>query len=331
MRVRGFLFDRHLLSSYPTPIPAICVGNVAVGGTGKTPHAAYLLRMLSEHYKVAYLSRGYKRLTRGFLLAGDNTTALDIGDEAMLIHSRFPDIPVAVDKDRLRGIRKLKEAFPQLQVVVLDDAMQYRRLTGTLNILLTQADNLYCNDHYLPLGRLRDDPRQARRADVVIVTKCPNDISEQQKQEIQHALCLRPQQELYFSQIRYMPLRPLFGTDDAIDLATVNNDSHHVTLVTAIAQPQYLYEQLLSDYPNLKFVGYADHHYFTADELNRLSESELVITTEKDATRLRLLQDELEPELRKRLFVVPIEVTISNNNKLNLKILNYVTDNSTDS
>ena len=199
--IRNGLYNSHFIHTTEAPLPAICVGNLAVGGTGKTPMVEYLIRLLSPHYKIAVLSRGYKRATRGFVLADENATAASIGDEPLQLHRKFPDIVVAVCADRVMGIKRLRQAFPDLQLVILDDAFQHRRIRCGLNILLTAADRLYVDDHYLPYGRLRDAKSQSLRADIIVVTKCPEGLQPIDKRLIDTRLHLPSYQSLFFSNI----------------------------------------------------------------------------------------------------------------------------------
>lgn len=230
--IRNLLYDDHILHSTKVAIPTIGVGNLAVGGTGKTPMTEYLVSLLSKRYKVAVLSRGYGRTTKGFRLANAQDTAYTIGDEPMQIYTHFPNIPVAVCADRVKGVKRLQHLFPDLQCVILDDAYQHRPLRCGCYILLTPYDRLYVHDHMLPWGKLRDVPSQSIRANVVVVTKCPEKMLPIDRRVVANALQLPSYQQLVFSRIVYRPL-VLPGTP---------------LLLTGIANPQpiltYLREQI---------------------------------------------------------------------------------------
>ena len=222
--LRNLLYDDHILRSTKVSIPTICVGNLAVGGTGKTPMAEYLITLLSANYKVALLSRGYGRKTRGFRLANEHDTAQTIGDEPMQIHCRFPNLPVAVCADRVKGVKTLQHLFPDLQCIILDDAYQHRSLHCGFYILLTPYDCLYTNDHLLPWGRLRDLPNQSHRANVIVVTKCPTNMKPIDRRIVSNSLHLASYQHLFYSSIQYTSL----------SISTVP------LVVTGIANPQPL-------------------------------------------------------------------------------------------
>lgn len=294
LRIRHWLYDEHLLPSFSVSIPTICVGNLAVGGTGKTPHVEYIVRLLSPKYKVAVLSRGYGRLTRGFMLADENSTATTIGDEPMQIHCHFPEITVAVCEDRVRGVRRLEKLIPDLDVVILDDAFQHRRIRAGLKVLLTEYNHLYVNDHLLPVGRLRDLPSRSIKADIVAVTKCPADMKPIDCRVVSNQLKLAAFQHLVFSHIEYDDL-PLPGTP---------------LVVTGIASAEMMLDYVRSLAPNAGHIAYGDHHVFTADDVQHIvAESaryDYVLTTEKDYARM--LQTELPNLLSSRLATLPIRM-----------------------
>lgn len=312
--IRNALYDSHLLHTTDAPLPAICVGNLAVGGTGKTPMVEYLVRLLSPRYKVAVLSRGYKRVTHGFVLADHNATAATIGDEPMQLHRKFPEVTVAVCGERLVGMKRLKQAFPDLQVVILDDAFQHRHIRCGLNILLTPADSLYVDDSFLPHGRLRDAKRQSHRADIVVVTKCPKGIKPIEKRLIDTRLNLPTYQSLYFSSIVYPPIEA----------------KGRAMLLTAIARPEYLEEQLKTVYPELATLAYPDHHILTTGELRFVEQKakyyDTVYTTEKDLVRLE--QAPLSDALREKLTPIAIETEIAEHETFDRQILTYVHENA---
>ncbi|MCQ2348761.1 MAG: tetraacyldisaccharide 4'-kinase [Paludibacteraceae bacterium] len=311
--VRNSLYKTKILHSRHVSVPTICVGNLAVGGTGKTPFVEYLIRLLQKDYKVAVLSRGYKRKTHGFVLADADATALTIGDEPMQIHAKFPNVPVAVCKDRVHGIHRLQTLHPEIQVVILDDAYQYRRLRCGFYILLTAFDKLYIDDHYLPMGRLRDSRQECLRASAVVVTKCPDTMKPIDQRIVDTKLHLPTFQQLCFSRIVYPPLP----------------DSKRVLLVTGIAHPEYLLRHVQTACPNVQHIAYNDHHAFTERDVQQIAaraeEVDIVLTTEKDYMRLMTMQ--LPDDLSAKLQPIPISMEIIGDNNLERQLRQYINEN----
>ena len=293
--MRNMLYDGHLYYTYTPSVSTICVGNIAVGGTGKTPFVEYIVSLLHRKgVKVAVLSRGYGRKTSGFILATSAATTDTIGDEPKQISAKFPDVPLAVCEDRVKGIKRLTKLYPDTEVIVLDDAFQHRRVKCGYNILLTQADRLYPDDHLLPYGRLREHKHAAIRADVVCVTKCTDDIKPVEKRVIANKLTLLPCQDLYFSWQIYH-----------------NLPQSRCYLITGIAQPQYIIDKL-GDKVIDKLI-FNDHHRFRKKDF-RLMEKTFsgdypICTTEKDYYRL-LDSPYMTENIRNRLHVVSIEVDL---------------------
>jgi len=317
--VRHFLYDKHILRSHTVDVPTICVGNIAVGGTGKTPMVEYLVRLLLKHgYHPAILSRGYKRSTCGFLLADSTATARTIGDEAMQLHQVFPDVPVAVCENRVRGIHQLQRQLPQLDVVVLDDAMQHRSLRCGLTILLTPYDHLYIDDHMLPYGTLRDLPSRALKADAVVVTKCPDTIQPIDMRVIDNRLHLPTFQQLHFAGIRYASLK----------------DKGHPLVLTGIARPEYMLTYVQRQYPQAELLAFPDHHSYTAKDVKEIvakaKHYDFVLTTEKDMQRLSATS--LEQALQaqgKSLVTLPIQTYfLTPSEQFDRQILTYVHENT---
>ena len=316
--VRHMLYNNHLLSSSSVNIPTICVGNIAVGGTGKTPMCAYIVQLLKTHgFHPAILSRGYKRRTKGFVLADGNATAETIGDEAMQMHCTFPDIPVAVCENRVKGIRMLQRMVKETDVVVLDDAMQHRSIRCGFTVLLTAYDNLYIDDHMLPWGRLRDLPSRALKADAVVVTKCPDNIMPIDMRAVDNRLHLPPFQQLHFTGTEYAPV--------TIPGAPL--------ILCGIAEPHYMEEYVQQLYPQAQLMAFADHHHYNAKDvekiLYRARHFDCVLTTEKDMQRLR--HTDLETRLReagKQLIALPIAVKFyTPQEAFDRQILLYVNEN----
>lgn len=300
VRVHNLLYDWNIRQAQTVSVPTICVGNLTVGGTGKTPHIEWLIRRLSPMYRVAVVSRGYKRKTRGFVLASDSSTVADIGDECMQLHRKFPTLPIAVSEDRVEGIRRLVEICPKVQLVLLDDAFQHRRLQCDCNLLLTTADRLYATDHLLPWGHLRDNRCQSRRAHAIIVTKCPKTMTALDRRNVSRTLHLLPYQHLSFSETRYVAL-----PDSVRNLP----DNASVLLVTGIARPDYLLQHLQQRFTNIRMMAFADHHAFSPGDLMTIEKAaaavDVVLTTEKDAARMEGIP--LSDELKCKLHPIGIE------------------------
>ncbi|MBW8243749.1 tetraacyldisaccharide 4'-kinase [Muricauda oceani] len=286
--VRNFLFDVGIFSSKSYKTPTICVGNLSVGGTGKTPMTEYLLRIL-EHRKTAVLSRGYKRRSEGFYLADVESTVLELGDEPYQIHKKFPDVAVAVDADRRNGIERL-EAMVRPEVIVLDDAFQHRKVKPTYAILLTTYQNLYADDWYLPTGNLRDAKKEAKRADVIIVTKCPESLDEIEKHKVVDKLGPKAHQNVLFASLKYQDF-VTDGEDDNISLSNLKDKE--LALVTGIASPKPLVQYLEGAGIGFKHFEFGDHHHFTDRDIEQFKGFELILTTEKDFVRLKGRVDKL--------------------------------------
>lgn len=313
--VRNVLYDDRVLPSHKVDIPTIAIGNLAVGGTGKTPMTEYLIRLLSPTYKVAVLSRGYGRKTSGFRIANAQDTAKTIGDEPMLIHTHYPNIPVAVCADRVQGVKQLQQQIPDLQCVILDDAYQHRKLRAGFYILLTSYDNLYVNDHMLPRGTLRDLPAESARANAVVVTKCPKTMQPIDRRIVSNSLRLASYQHLYYSSIGYAPLCI----------------SSTPLLVAGIANPAPLLHHLQQQYPDTELLAFADHRNFTKADikliLNRAEQYKHVVTTEKDYMRMQ--QTPLVNALGKKLHVLPIQTDLGiDQDAFDRQILLYVSESN---
>jgi tetraacyldisaccharide 4'-kinase len=337
--IRNFCFDVGLLKSQAFDVPVIAVGNITVGGTGKTPHVEYLVKMLREKFHVAVLSRGYKRKTSGYLLATNNSTMNDIGDEPMQMKSKFPDISVAVDKKRVRGIQRLTDDDEQLDVVLLDDAFQHRYVKPGINILLVDYHRLIIYDKLLPAGRLRESMKGKNRADIVIVTKCPKSLKPMEFRLITKTMNLYPYQHLFFTTLHYADLRPIFA--QASNIALNDLKGRHVLLLTGIASPRQMQEDLAPYASNITPLTFADHHDFSQRDVQRINdafaqmtaEGKLIVTTEKDATRLQLAEG-LSDEVRRHLYALPVDIQFIQEEqaqRFNDIITGYVQKNSRNS
>lgn len=299
---RNWLYDSGVLKSRTFSLPVICVGNLSVGGTGKTPMIEYLLHFLVPHYRVATLSRGYGRRTSGFKLLSREDQAEAVGDEPLQFKNKFPQAIVAVDEKRHRGIDTLiSEKAPE--VVLLDDAFQHRQVKAGLNILLTVHKNLYNADVILPSGNLREPAVGARRADIIVVTKCPESLSLEERHSIRGKLKLRSYQHLFFSYIGYGD--HLISKDKSVDVASLKGI--RFTLVTGIADTAPLLQFLNRIHSDFKHLKFPDHHNFKEEDLKKISAADFIVTTEKDYMRLK---DSL---VHRHLFYVPIQTRFLQN------------------
>jgi tetraacyldisaccharide 4'-kinase len=335
VRLRNQLFDWGILPSEEFTVPVISVGNLGVGGMGKTPHVEYLVRLLKDKYKVAVLSRGYKRQTKGYLLANEESTYLTIGDEPFQMKRKFPDILVAVDSDRRRGIRNLM-ALPEREkpdVILLDDAFQHRYVTPSLSIVLTDYHRLFYRDKTLPVGRLREPSVGIRRADVVIVTKCVAGLKPIDYRIMSDKMKLLSHQEIYFTHITYGELIPLFPVEAASHKRSHIKENDNVLALTGIATPERFMEEVKKYTDKVVSMIYPDHHDFTSLDIQLIDEAfnqiqsadKYILTTEKDAARL--LNNPATPEEWKdRLYYLPITIDFCTGNHLpfdNL-VLNHI-------
>lgn len=305
--IRNKLFDKNYLKSAEFNFPLICVGNLTVGGTGKSPIVEYLIELLSPNLKIATLSRGYKRKTIGYVLANKQTTALEIGDEPMQFHLKFPGIAVASCEERMVGIPHLLQDVPKLQAIILDDAFQHRSIKAGMNIVLTDCNNLYSNDFFLPTGDLRDQWASAKRAQIIIVTKCPYNLSLELKQKIIFDLQIEPYQQIFFTTIEYGTPYHIFNHGDEWILTPRDE----VLLVCGIANPKPLKEYLHEKTNTYYQQDYSDHHIFSIDDLNEIRDKfekikandKMILTTEKDAVRLIKFTEQLSSL---PMYILPI-------------------------
>ncbi len=340
---RNTLFEMGVLKSRSFSTPVISVGNITVGGTGKTPHVEYLIRLLKDKMNVAVLSRGYKRKSHGFILADKDTPMSRIGDEPYQIKQKFPDVTVAVDAKRTRGIEKLtsEPTEKKIDVILLDDAFQHRYVKPGINILLVDYHRLVIYDKLLPAGRLREPVRSKDRADIVIITKCPRDLKPMEFRVITKAMKLYPYQQLYFSTHEYDAPKPVFpelaeailqnGEDKLESLSGKN-----ILLLTGIASPKQMIHDLTPKVAALTPLSFDDHHQFKKKDILRINEAfsalpspKLIITTEKDATRLTQVEG-LSDDVKKNMYVLPIHIVMMQDQEANFNknIFNYVYKNS---
>ena len=314
--IRNFLYDKGILKSYSFQLPIIAVGNLSVGGTGKTPQIEYLIRLLSPKYKVATLSRGYKRQSKGFILADATSNAEIIGDEPFQFYTKFKNIQVAVDADRKNGIEQLLSQTEKPEIILLDDAFQHRKVTAGFYILLTSYGDLYSDDFMLPTGNLRESRSGAKRANVVIVTKCPANLSLDEQEKLKTKLQLDSNQELYFSYIAYDD--SVYSKVKTMKVSEVKNVDK--LLLAGIAKPNPFFAYLQAE--NDEKLVFPDHHHFTESDIDTIknkSQNKIIITTEKDFVRLK---GKLSKE---QLFYLPIKSSfISDSDNFDKTITNYV-------
>ena len=308
--IRNVLYDKGLFKSQSFAIPVIAVGNLSVGGTGKTPQIEYLIRLLKD-YKIATLSRGYKRESEGFILANENATAKTVGDEPFQFYSKFPEVLVAVDANRRNGITELLKHKPD--VILLDDAFQHRKVKAGFYILLTTYNDLFCEDYILPFGNLREPAMGKKRANLIIVTKCPKDLSELAQEKIKKKL--KVSIPVYFSTIVYDDY--VYSENEKIKISELNEEK---VLVAGIAKPDLFFDFLGN--PKDERLVFPDHHDFTTDDIAKIlatAKDKKIITTEKDYVRLKGKLPVTQ------LYYLPIQSKlIHNETNFNTKILDYV-------
>ena len=317
--IRNYLFDKGILKSTSFDIPVIAVGNLSVGGTGKTPQIEYLIRLLSDKYKIATLSRGYKRKSEGFVLASAESNAEILGDEPFQFYQKFLGIQVAVDANRTNGIIQLLSQNEKPQIILLDDAYQHRKVKAGFYILLSSYDDLYADDFMLPTGNLRESRSGANRAKIVIVTKCPKDLSDKEQEEIRLKLKLTCSQQIYFTFIDYDDF--IYGENQKIAVNEIKSESK--LLLAGIAKPTPFFDYLKNE--NDECLTFPDHHNFSETDLDSIqnkAENKKIITTEKDYVRLK------DSKLVSQLYYLPIKSTfIKHQQNFDATILDYVKEN----
>ena len=309
--IRNFLYRRGFLKGVVFNLPVISVGNLSVGGAGKTPHIEYLIRLLKDYLNIGTLSRGYKRKTKGFLRVQSNMTAEQVGDEPLQFKRKYPDISVSVAESRTFAIPTIVQQEPDMQVILLDDAFQHRSVKPGLNILLTEFSHPFTRDYLLPSGRLREWRSAYERADVIIVSKCPQEISEADKERMIKEIKPFPHQQIYFSYYGYFPPYYIYNPRYRAQL----EPDLDIVLICAIARTDYLVEYLQQHVSSVTILEYEDHHYFSNRDVEQLkrsfdnleSKKKMILTTEKDAMRLDLhrkfLLDNKLP-----IFAIPVQV-----------------------
>lgn len=333
MWVRNRLYDSGTLTAVSFDIPMIAVGNLSVGGTGKTPHVEYLIRLLKDRFSVATLSRGYNRKTRGFFLANEDSTAAQLGDEPMQFHQKFPEISVCVGEERMLAVPELLRERQDTQVILLDDAFQHRSIKPGRNILVTEYNRPFTRDHVVPFGRLREDRKGYERADIIIVSKCPANMQASEKQALEREIAPLPHQQLFFTSLQYGQLYDMLS---GAPVAPTPEAS--VLVVCGIARPAPLVQHLKEQYKEVFLLPFPDHYYYSNSDLEKIERElkdlpgteKLVVTTEKDAVRLHLLQARLE-QMGLHMAVIPVEISFlfGEGNSFNNYIFDYIEGAST--
>ena len=322
--VRNWMFNHGLLAQQEYDIPVVSVGNIAMGGTGKTPHTEYIVDALRSRFKMAVLSRGYKRHSKGFVLADKHSTVDDLGDEPLQMYRKFGrNVTVAVCESRVEGIDSLLENDPKINMVVLDDAFQHRYVKPMVSIVLTDYNRPVYTDSLLPFGKLREPMSAINRADIVIVTKCPSDIRPMDTRLVKQHLNLYPYQKLFFSTLEYKQPVALFPdkAKPCPDLGTLRPDDMVLSL-TGIENPRPFVKYLRRYKAKVKIKRFADHHHFTANDLEAVSakfegmtaKRKIILTTEKDAMRL-MSHPDFPEHLKPYIYYIPVKVKIIENDR----------------
>ncbi len=330
--IRNLLYEKGILSSTRFDFSVISVGNITVGGTGKTPHVEFLIELLQSQFKVAVVSRGYKRRTKGFLLADENSNSQTIGDEPFQIFRKFKNVTVAVDEKRVHGIQQLKLSQPDIDVVLLDDAFQHRAVNPGLKILLTDYPRLYIYDSLLPGGLLRESKSGSKRADIIVVTKCPQGLGNAEIGALTNKLKIQPHQSLYLSTVVYNTIKQVF---DIVDNQSKITDIKGLTilLLTGIVSNQPIVQYLQSQYASVEPISFPDHHQFTANNYSEIEQKfihlqpdkKIILVTEKDAARI--FSSPVFPEsLKKHIYYLPIRIQFLQNkqSQFSQNVLHYV-------
>ena len=325
---RNFLYNKKIFHTASFNLPVICVGNLVMGGTGKSPMVEYLISLLKNEFLIATISRGYKRKTKGYALANENSTALEIGDEPMQFHSKFPDVSIAVGEERVVAIPQLLHDKPNTEVIILDDAFQHRAIKPAFNILLTVYNDLFVDDFFFPTGDLRDQKSSAKRAEIIVVTKCPANLDKSEKEKIINRLKSYQINHIFFTTIEY-------GTPYHIITKNIKPFSldDEILLVYGIANPQTLKDYIAENAAGYEEISFSDHHIFSIEDLKDInkkfqkiqSENKLILTTEKDAVRFLKFKEQL---LDIPLYALPVQhkFLFSEQDLFNKMIVDFIND-----
>lgn len=334
---RNLLYDYGIIPSREFRFPVICVGNITVGGTGKTPHTEYLVELLRKSFKVATLSRGYKRKTKDFRIASSSALVREIGDEPIQIFRNFPDVIVTVDRNRVNGVKRIMKEYPEAEVIILDDGFQHRKLKPGFSILLSDFERPFIRDHMMPYGNLRENKANMRRADIILITKSPEDLSAIQRRLIVKEINKSAKQNLYFTSVCYKAPLAVFENHNVNSRSDISEGPGcGIVLITGIANPKPLKEHLQKSYQEITHLTYSDHHSFNENDLLNISSAFInlkspvryLFTTEKDAVRLREFTNIAEP-VRSAFYYIPIGIQFLNEDKEEFDnlVIDYVRKN----
>jgi len=336
--LRNLLYSTGILKSEEFDLPVICIGNITVGGTGKTPHAEYIIDLLRKDFKAALLTRGYKRRSRGFRLVSQSSTVEDAGDEPLQVFLKFPEIIVAVDRDRANGIRTILKEHPETEVIILDDGFQHRKVKPGLSILLTDFNRLMTRDFLMPYGNLRENRNNRKRAEVIVVSKTPETATEAEMKGIAGELKTDQGQKLFFTSVAYGDPLPVFKnyTSGEFLPAKADRQANGALVVTGIAVPGPLIEYLEGFFSEVIHLGFPDHHYYSENDIKKIgkafkdlkSREKIIITTEKDAVRLREFSN-IDDSLKRALYFIPVGIGFPDGGKheFDKMIIDYVRRN----
>ncbi len=327
MQIRNLLFDYNILKSKSHNIPIICIGNLSIGGSGKTPHTDYIAKLLTKKYQVAILSRGYKRKTSTFNYVELNSSTSDVGDEPLQLKKNNPNCIVAVNNDRNQGVNIILKDYPKTNVILLDDGFQHRKIKAGLNIIITPFQNPFTSDNIIPLGTLRESAKEAKRGNIIMISRTPKNIKSNTKKNLIEKFSLKTYQQAFFSSVEYTKYRSIYN-----DAELKNEQKYSVTLVSGIANSNHLINHLKKQKINVKFIKFSDHHNYTVKDIKKIlsiynkdkSTKKLILTTEKDATKLREMTVHFNQQ---NVYYIPIKIIINEDGKFEKQILNYVKSN----
>ena len=330
--IRNWLFDYNIFPSSSYHIPIICIGNLSIGGSGKTPHTNYIIDLLKKKYRVAVLSRGYGRITKGFKYIQHTDKAKHVGDESLLYKQKHHNnIIVAVEKDRNKGVQKIMNDFPEIDVILLDDGLQHRWINPGFKIVITPYHKPYFNDYLFPFGSLRENKSGANRSDIIIVSKCPENMNPTEKKGMKSELHLFENQSAFFSSIKYSNLRCMTSSEFLVDF-----EDYSITLVTGIADPLLIIDYFKNKEQEVRHLNFADHHKYTLSDIQKIlneynkdkSIKKLILTTEKDAVKLMEFENHFGDV---NMYILPINIAFERQEEFEKQILNYVENNKRNS
>lgn len=322
--IKNFLYKKGWLRSFEFDFPIICVGNLSTGGTGKTPHVEYLIRLLKDKYKIATLSRGYGRKLKGYALATSESLTEDIGDEPKQFKQTFPDIEVCVDEDRVRAVYQVLQDEPEIRTIIMDDGLQHRRITPGLKIMLSNFNELFFNDLLLPAGNLREPAKEYQRMDIIIITKCPAELAISSAVKIQEKIKLLGNQQLYFTSEKYTPFKPLFNNQQKKEISSADE----ILFLSGIANTTSAIHFLKQLNMKVEKLSFKDHHNYTNSDIELISKKakgKQLITTMKDAVKLLEFEEKiLQKNLSLFILSVSAEFLFGQAESFNKAVLDYI-------